>query len=285
MKTRKLPTILACCSALMLFGPAAWAQDDEESDDSDDSEQAEEASASASGSWNTSGATATANTTADTTTAAEAPPRPLGASDHDAFVGSYGIGFLGFRTMSIAGSATDPTAVDAVDAPVIGVRYWMDRDMGLDLGLGLSWASASATVETPAGETEVDAPEPFAFILHAGIPLALASRGHFVFQVTPELNLGYATNTIEVGDDELSVSGLHLDIGVRAGAEVHFGFIDIPQLSLQAGIGVQLAYDSVSAELGDNSVSASRTSFGTTVGDDPWDIFAGSITAIYYFDQ
>lgn len=284
MKARKLPTILACCSALMLFGPAAWAQDDEESEDSDDSEQGEGASASASGSWNTSGATATANTTTNANTP-EAPARPLGASDHDAFVGSYAIGFLGFRSMSIASSVTDPTAVDTVDAPVIGVRYWMDRDMGLDLGLGLSWASASATVETPAGETEVDAPEPFAFILHAGIPLALASRGHFVFQVTPELNLGYATNTIEVGDEELSVSGLHLDIGLRAGAEVHFGFINIPQLSLQAGIGVQLSYDSIDAELGDNSVSASRTSFGTTVGDDPWDIFAGSVSALYYFDQ
>jgi hypothetical protein len=30
-------------------------------------------------------------------------------------------------------------------------------------------------------------------------------------------------------------------------------------------------------------VEWSRTSIGTGVGNDPWDIFAGSITAIYYF--
>jgi len=133
--------------------------------------------------------------------------------------------------------------------------------------------------------TDVDAPQPAALILHGGLPLALADTQYFVFELIPELNLGFAGNTIEAGADDIVLRGFHLDLGARARAEVHFGFIDIPQLSLQAGIGVALSYDSTSAtnETTDESASNSLMRFGTNVGNDPWDIFTSSITALYYF--
>jgi hypothetical protein len=205
-----------------------------------------------------------------------------GPTDHSRFVGDFAIGFLGFQTISIAGTPAGSAPVD-VNAPVIGGRYWLDSTMGIDAGIGFAFGSASTTSETGDVTTETNNPQPTAFILHGGVPFALADSQYFVFELIPELNVGFAGNT--VGDDRLR--GFHLDIGARAGAEVHFGFIDIPQLSLQAGIGVNLAYDHVSNtnENTDDSVSASATSFGTTVGNDPWDIFTSTISALYYFDR
>jgi hypothetical protein len=202
----------------------------------------------------------------------------VGPTDHSRFVGDFAIGFLGVQSIGIANAAG---AIDQVNAPVIGGRYWLDEGMGIDAGIGFVFASSSA--ET--GDTSVDNPQPAAFILHGGVPFALADSQYFVFELIPELNIGFAGNTVNDGD--LKLRGFRLDIGARAGAEVHFGFIDIPQLSLQAGIGLNLAYTSVSAtdETTDTETSVSTTSFGTTVGNDPWDIFTSSISALYYFDR
>jgi hypothetical protein len=79
-----------------------------------------------------------------------------------------------------------------------------------------------------------------------------------------------------------------LDIGARAGAELHFGFIDVPQLSLQGGVGLAFAIDNTSASNFSGSDPAEEfedktTSFGTTLAGNPWDIFTGNISALYYF--
>jgi hypothetical protein len=205
----------------------------------------------------------------------------VGPTDHSRFVGDFAIGFLGIQSINIAapGGGTPTT----VNAPVIGARYWLDEGMGIDAGIGFAFGSASSSVENDDATMDIDNPQPTALILHGGVPFALADSQYFVFELIPELNIGFAGNTI--GDDELR--GFHLDLGARAGAEVHFGFIDIPQLSLQAGIGVNLAYNRVSStnETTDISNIQSSTSFGTTVGNNPWDIFTSSISALYYFDR
>jgi hypothetical protein len=221
----------------------------------------------------TSGASWAQDTTTTTTTTTT-----VGPTDHSRFVGDFAIGFLGVQSIGIANAAG---GIDQVNAPVIGGRYWLDEGMGIDAGIGFVFASSSSE----AGDTSVDQPQPAAFILHGGVPFALADSQYFVFELIPELNIGFAGNTVNDGD--LKLRGFRLDIGARAGAEVHFGFIDIPQLSLQAGIGLNLAYSSVSAtdEVADTETSASTTSFGTNVGNDPWDIFTSSISALYYFDR
>lgn len=217
-----------------------------------------------------SGSTSTSTSNGD----AVAASTVTGPTDHAAVVGKWGIGYLGFRTMALGG-------VGAVDAPVIGVRYWMAPDMGLDVGLGISLATGSTSIDP--GGMDTDNPEPFVAILHGGLPLALAHSRHFTFEITPELNFGYAANTIEVGMEDQKQRGLHVDLGARAGAEIQFGFLDMPELALQAGVGVGLAIDNTSTEQGDAKTSTSRTSFTTSSGENPWQIFSTNLAAIYYF--
>lgn len=216
---------------------------------------------------------------------ADAGAAPVaGNSDHVNMVGHLGVGYLGRRTVLIAAPGAGVADPTPLDAPVVGIRYWLNPMMGIDAGLGLSYTSGSVT---PPGGDEVDKVGSTVFILHAGVPLSLASSQHFSFQIVPEINLGMASATQELDpapDNELS--GFHLDIGARAGAELHFGFIDVPQLSLQGGVGLSFAYDSVSASHpngADEESKNSTTTFGTSLAGNPWDIFTGNISALYYF--
>jgi len=118
-------------------------------------------------------------------------------------------------------------------------------------------------------------------MIHGGVPLSLASAGHFSFQIVPELNLGFAGSSATVAGMDVSTSGFHLDIGARAGAEIHFGFINVPQLSLQGSVGLRMNMDSTSSKPGDNGTS--NFSLATTVGDNPWNIFTSNVAALYYF--
>src|SRR4029078_2644014 len=84
------------------------------------------------------------------------------------------------------------------------------------------------------------------------------------------------------------VSGFLIELGAKVGAEIHFGFIDLPQLSLQGTLGLMIRHESRSADvpMGANmttSVDASTTDISTGVDDAPWRIFVGSLSAIYYF--
>jgi hypothetical protein len=231
-----------------------------------------------------------------------APPPQAAAvpadTDHDAMVGRLGVGYLGRRSMMVgAGPVLDEANADGVmgnvqttTAPVVGIRYWIDPVVGLDVGLGFSIASGSQEIDPPQQPplpTQVDDAPITTFILHGGLPLSLAAAKHFSFQIVPELNVGYATQTIEdpraaMGD--VTNSGLHLDLGARAGAEIYFGFIGVPELSLQGSVGLRIDYDAMSAEQTSGSaVNRNRFWFGTTVYDNPWNIFTSNVAALYYF--
>ncbi len=226
-------------------------------------------------------ATQTTSTTTTTTTApvaapATAQPAPAqtgmtlpgavpdaAGTDHALVAGHFGVGYLGLRGLTLPGAGGNTTQ----DAPVVGVRYWLDPMMGIDAGLGLRFSGGSTGV-----------PSYNIFIAHFGVPLALAGSKHFSFQVTPEANLGYGTT--DFGGP--TTKDFHLDLGARVGAEVQFGFIGIPELGLQGGIGAGLNYDHQSVSGGGPSSHA--LAFGTSVGDNPWQIFTGNIAALYYFD-
>jgi hypothetical protein len=209
-----------------------------------------------------------------------------GDSDHDQVVGTLGIGYLGRRSMFVGSQGAAGGVGLEVNAPVIGVRYWIDEMIGIDVGLGMGINGSSLNV---AG---VDQPTPgsTAFIIHGGVPLALASSGHFTFQVIPELNLGLASWSLDraQGAPGFSGSGFHFDVGARAGAEIHFGFIGLPKLSLQGTVGLALAMDSTKLEdkapaPQGNTSKASTLAFGTSVQDNPWNIFTSNVAALYYF--
>jgi len=214
------------------------------------------------------------------------PAPPPGGRDHDLVVGHFGIGYMGFRSIALASpGAAAPTTIDA---PVIGGRYWLDPMLGIDAGLGLLFSGGSTKADP--GGVSTDLQGYTVFILHGGVPLALAGSQHFSFQVVPELNLGFASSTANGAGpmgSNVDLSGFHLDVGARAGTEIQFGFIGIPELALQAGVGLAFAWDRTKATAKTNpeqSVTISQTRFGTNTGDNPWNIFTGNIAALYYFD-
>jgi hypothetical protein len=227
-----------------------------------------------------------------------APPAAAqGTSDHDAVVGRLAVGYMGRRSMRLGidiapPSNVWPTGSVPIDAPVIGVRYWVHEMVGIDAGIGFLITSGESTL-TPGATPAVTNDEAgiTAFILHAGVPLSLTSAQHFSFQIVPELNVGFASQTVKPppGDPnpfDLENKGFHFDIGARAGAEIHFGFMDIPELSLQGSVGVLFETESFSSTFKsapEQSYEASHTEFRTTVGDNPWNIFLANVAALYYF--
>jgi hypothetical protein len=198
-----------------------------------------------------------------------------GSSDHDAVVGRLAVGYLGRNGVPVGMGV----GVTVIPTPVIGVRYWLSDMLGIDAGLGFGLSSGSQT----AAGVSADLPGWHLFMIHGGVPLSLASAGHFSFQIVPELNLGFAGGSVDAAGMTNKVSGFHLDVGARAGAEIHFGFINVPQLSLQGSVGLRLNMDSTSQTIGGADGSASSFNIATTVGDNPWNIFTSNVAALYYF--
>lgn len=193
-----------------------------------------------------------------------------GGTDHDMFVGRVGLGWYGVSDIPVgAGGGT-------VSAPAIGVRYWMSRDLGLDVGIGFSTASGSTT----QGGDKADKPSRTGFLLHGGLPFALHVEKHYAFLITPELNFGYAMGS---DGDNIDHSGMRFDLGARAGAEVHFGFMGIPALALEGSVGLFFTTQSGSTETAGVTAKNSDTFIGTTSFNSPWDFFRSSVAARYYF--
>lgn len=223
-----------------------------------------------------------------------------GDNDHDMMVGRLAVGYLGRRNMLIGGGDPVNPAPETVAAPVIGIRYWIDQMVGLDVGLGFSLSGGSQSF-TPdptvgTGTLTVDANTPTVFIVHAGLPLSLAQGDHYSFQIVPEMNVGFASRTVSPPPGtappvppDLEHSGLHFDIGARAGAEIHFGFMGIPQLSLQGTVGLAYSMDNTSvtqpayATVQETKYEESQWALGTSVQDNPWNIFTSNVAALYYF--
>ena len=216
------------------------------------------------------------------------PPRPVAApaaysapayapaagNDHDLWVGHFGVGWYGMRDVRAGAGTNGMTPV--VTTPLVGVRYWLGPTLGIDAALGIGISSGSTSI----GGVSNDKDSRTAFVLHGGVPLVLGSSRHFSFQITPELDLGFASGKT-AGQD---VSGFLLNLGARAGAEIYFGFIGIPALALDAsvGLGLQVSNGKTSPPQG-NSTSDSNFSFGTLALNNPWDIFRSNVAARYYF--
>lgn len=231
-----------------------------------------------------------ANQPATPPAAATATP---GTSDHAQMVGRLAVGYFGIATMGAgstagAGPNDSPYLITGL-APVVGVRYWIDPMIGIDVGVGMSIVGGNID-DGVANTPDVSRTSFTAFLIHGGVPLALASADHFTFEVIPEVNLGFGSagadpNGPTAGD--VSYSGFHLDLGARVGAEINFGFMKIPQLSLVATVGLRFDTDKGKTN---NTIanpaqksSSSRSEFHTTVGSNPWAIFTDNIAALYYF--
>ena len=266
------------------------------------------ASAQEAGGQATVGATATTTTTTTTVPAApvvvaepererDREPRARvhvrhdrddDSPDHERFVGRFGVGYFGVSQLPIAtgnGGGGGPTA-GTVNAPVIGVRWWLQPNLGLDLGIGIGFATGSTEVASGGATTTTDKPSLFGMAVHGGVPLAFAHGRHYSFLVIPEATVGFATGTIkETGANPVdqNLSGFKLDLGGRIGAEIHFGFIGIPELSLEGSVGVYVRREAIKWKRDTVSASDGTTTFGTNVQSDPWALFVNNISAFYYF--
>lgn len=239
-------------------------------------------------------ATATVSTPTATATATvkdERKDKDDGIADHEKVVGKFGVAYFGINQVPLGAGTATAVGRGNVDTPVIGVRWWMKERLGLDLGLGFNFFSSGSSTKANNVETDTDGPAATAFALHGGVPLALAYGKHYKFLVVPEMNLGFAVRgeSQTNGAADIDRSGFRFDIGARVGSEIQFGFIGIPELALQASVGLNFRHQRWSASQDASPVnpevssSETQTNFGTTVQSDPWALFTNSIAAIYYF--
>ena len=204
-------------------------------------------------------------------TPAPEPPHRAEPSDLDPQARRVGIGYAGVSQI--------PTGVGDLTAPAIGVRVWASEAMGIDLALGFGWSGGSSE----ALGTSTDKNSLYGFVFQGGLPFALANRRHVSFQVIPFAAIAYGGTKMGTAPNETTYSGLRVDVGARAGFELFFGFIGIPELSLNATVGAQFSMRKVSTDSSGLTTSDTNLSFSTTVQNNPWDIFAGNVAARYYF--
>lgn len=201
--------------------------------------------------------------------------------DHAGVVGRLGIGYFGEFDIPIGAGAGG--AAFTGKTQVIGVRYWLSEGLGLDLGLGLLITSSSVS----SGGTSVNNATPTGFALKAGLPLKMFGSKHYLFFIDPQLNLGYGSVTQSggAGAPDTGNNGFRIRVGATAGAEIQFGFIGIPQLALDASVGLYLDY--ATSTTSPPSPAASTTLSNLVLATDsftnPWNIFTTNVAARYYF--
>lgn len=223
-------------------------------------------------------------------------------TDHERVVRHVGIGFLGISDLPIAvaepiGTDDNPgllpndrLIVRTVSAPTLGARFWISKRFGVDAGLGFSYSGGSTSSELGGSTSDVDKQSVLGFLVHAGAPIMITELSHMALLVIPGVTFGMANSDVEPLFEEnappaAELRGFRLDVGVRAGAEIHFGFMGLPNLALEAGIGLLFTAEWASATVGNQSVSDVAMRLSTTSFSDPWDIFrgVGSVSARYYF--
>lgn len=213
--------------------------------------------------------------------------RPAGAvvpasSARESHIGRVGVSWLG--TVDVPVGPATSAAVPAIPTPVVGIRYWMSS-IGIDAGIGFFTTSAATRNENMGTTLTTEAPTRTSFVLHAGVPIALADYGNFTFHVTPEINLGVGIGSQKGanGMPNTDLSGFLLEGGARAGAEIFFGFIGIPHLSLDGSLGVFFSSSTGKATTDGNSTRFSSFVISTSSVAAPWDFFRKDVAARYYF--
>jgi hypothetical protein len=206
-----------------------------------------------------------------TVTVAPRAEEPHGESDFDVEQRRWALGYAGVSMV--------PTGTGTLTVPAVGLRYWAAPGVGVDVALGANWTGGS----TDTGGTSTDKNSVFGIIVQGGVPLALATHRHVAFEVVPYLTVAYGNTSSGTGTAKIDFDGLRLDVGLRAGFEVFFGFIGIPQLALSATLGAQFEYLRLSQSAAGVSSTDTTFSISTTVQNNPWDIFVGNVAARYYF--
>ena len=163
---------------------------------------------------------------------ADAAPAP---SDHDAVIGHVGVTARRVDTGPVPltlrpglGCAGDAGASCTVTVGAVGARYWTSRNLALNGALALAsggGSSGSASLDTYLGLGPI-----------AGLSVLLGNWRHLSVLASPELAFIWFR---PAGSHSPSTVMFELQAAVEA--ELHFGFIGVPALSigLLAGAAVQ----------------------------------------------
>lgn len=216
---------------------------------------------------------------------------PVEPSDHERVVRNFGVGLLSTAEIRNlvpgAGFQDDPLGI-----AIVGTRYWFSDRLGLQGGFGFNTHSGTRQDDIP-GNVDVDEPTLWGLAFHAGVPISIYYGEHYNFLLIPELNVGYSTGRTDdngntPGDQGVENDAWLLGLGLKVGAEIQFGFIDLPMLALQGTVGATLAYRRAQVETVENGSVVNRAKWTldaeTLSHDDPWDLFTSSIAALYYFE-
>lgn len=223
-----------------------------------------------------------------------AQPRPSPAAreetDGEKAMGGWALVVFNTRPFDFPNSGGAPPI--PLTVYTIGLRHWTTeplgkfRNWGVDLGLGLAIGRSRVTAPQTGTLVTSDGPKTNGFGLHAGLPLAVRHHAHATFELVPEADLIYASETLPpavAGGDITEYKGWSARLGARAGFEIFFGFIGIPQLAVEASLGAAITYDRISATVGPSERTVTQYGLSTLRGSEPWTIFTGSVAAMYHF--
>ncbi|HYD41754.1 MAG TPA: hypothetical protein VEB43_13080, partial [Anaeromyxobacter sp.] len=213
---------------------------------------------------------------------ARAPDAPVG--DSERAMGTYALAVFNTQPFEFpASGGADPLPLTVY---TVGLRHWTRsplgpfKNWGWDAGLGLAFRRSSVTSPQAGVLSSDDGPALTGWGLHVGLPLAVTHHRHATFELVPELDVIYAHEKIpalDAGGDATSYSGWSARVGAKAGFEIYFGFVDLPQLAIEASLGLSLSYDSVKTTVGPIERSTRTWGIQTLRGNEPWSIFTGSV--------
>ncbi|HSS38714.1 MAG TPA: hypothetical protein VLT58_08085 [Polyangia bacterium] len=164
----------------------------------------------------------------------DAGPLP---SDHDAVVGRVGVSARRLDTGPVPlalrcglGCAADAGVACTVTVGALGARYWTSRNLALNGALALAaggGSSGSTSLDTYLGVGPI-----------VGISVLLANWRHLSVLASPEL--GFLWFRPAGGDTSSTVM---FDLQAALEAELHFGFIGVPALSIGLLAGGAVQYE------------------------------------------
>lgn len=229
-------------------------------------------------------------------------------SDHDDQVGLIALAYHGTRAIpSLAtggshvvvaddGSATLTVTPDSSTIPIFGVRYWFTRRIGLDVGAGIAFESGSFARRIPNPDPTKDRTEDGAsarsllLASRVALPISLHAGRHYNLMVIPDVTLGVSRASLPAfqkstsGEDlDLQLTAVGIGAGARVGAEVSFGFVGVPELSVQAAWGVQLEAMKRTGRIGAAEATLSDLALGSSTGGGAWRWLTGGFSVFYGF--
>ncbi len=223
----------------------------------------------------------------------EPPPEPLPDPQPDhLLVGPLAFGLGSVRrpesgALQLLINANGQSSADERRSPVptIELRGWLGAQRRVGIDLGFSYFQSTAHV----GDTRVV--ELDAFYSRLGVPIALAILRHSTLELIPQVSYVGAGGRTEVASQAL----FQWDLALRLAAEIHFGFIGLPELSVQSGVGMsythQVLHQRTRGYIGSplpyplsyGNFRMAGSDIGPFGGDGPWDMFLGNLAVLYYF--